>query len=118
MATLVIREAQMAVLQRAALASFEDRLLGHLRGLLDPTEWPTQRLRQNVRSGIARAADCGFDSEADIEAYIEIVCRHLDGFRRAPHPPQAMLLLFDRANVAADRLRHFRQWAESNEFRL
>lgn len=115
---LVIRESQMRAFERAAERDFELRMRRRLEGVLDARRWPPSAIEAQVRRGLARCRDYGFPrTEGLIAEYVETVCLHLGGFGRAPHPPEAMLILFGPGNDA-DRIHEFRMWAESRQSRV
>lgn len=103
----------MVALSRHAEQNFHKNLRLRLSAVLDGEEWPPHKIEQHINTGLSRAKTYGFiRSEAEIAEYIEIVCRYLGGFGRAPHSPEVMLILFDRSRQTAARLARLRAWCE------
>lgn len=95
---LVVRDAQLAVLQEQALGRLEDALLAWL------TQWWPDRcealgaaeVRALIRRAAARAAAMGTDDSADVARLVFVTVALGEGFERNPgHPDLAALLADD-----------------------
>jgi len=108
---LRISAAQAAALGLDAENTFRDKLHARLTDVLNGEQWPADKITRHIEMGLNRAQSYGFlRTEAEMAEYIEIVCCYLGGFGRAPHPPEVMLMLFDRSRPAAARLSRIRAW--------
>ncbi len=117
---LVIRKAQMAVLEQAVLRTFENRMLEHLKEFF-PKHCEIlgeEQVRKVIRLGIERAEQYGLVSERDIHLYVGLMFMLGSYFDQDPQLPWAAKILTDEnivyPNHRADQL-HNRAMAFLNE---
>jgi hypothetical protein len=110
---LVIRKEQMQALQDYRRAQFERRALAYLRQTL-PTQCSSlddATLCEEVRFGVARAADYGITAERDVAGYLELTLLLGREFDADAAFPWARPILLDRSSSAENRLRRLRTMA-------
>lgn len=107
---LVIRKAQMAVLEQAVLRTFENRMLEHLKEFF-PKHCEIlgeEQVRKVIRLGLERAEQYGLVSERDIHLYVGLMFMLGSYFDHDPQLPWAAKILTDEdivdPNVRADRV--------------
>src|SRR4051812_41538453 len=94
-----IRREQMDAFSRDAVASFEDRVVEHLRGCFPDLAGALDEaaMRSRIRDGIRRAAAHGITEERGVSAYIDVMFVHGDDFDTDRRRSWAAAILQDRA---------------------
>jgi hypothetical protein len=101
---LIIRDAQMAVLDEHMRRSFEERAVAHL-SRIRPAAVPPEQVRPVVWAGIARAAGYGIRVERDLVLYLELLVRVGADFDLREEHAWARRLLQSPALLPAARVR-------------
>lgn len=112
---LKINKAQMEVFEKAALRSFEDRMVEHLR-YFAPKHFKIlteDQIRDVIRNGMKRAESHRFTSERSLRIYTELMLMLGSGFDSDPQMPWAAEMLNDETVTdeveRIDRL-HAKAW--------
>jgi hypothetical protein len=95
---LVIRDAQMDALGRAALRAFEDEMVAHLGNFSPPLAKAVgeEQLRTAIRLGTERAASHGLDQRGPVRLYLELMLLFGSYFDTDPQYTWAATLLGNR----------------------
>lgn len=102
---LKIRSEQFEVFERAALRSFEDRMVEHLRGFA-PSHFKIlseEEIRACVREGMKRAPSHGLTSERSIRIYVQTMFMLGSKFDTDPQYPWAAEILGEAETPEEER---------------
>jgi hypothetical protein len=109
---LVLRNEQMEVFRKAALASFESKMMVHLSGFAKRhcEVIGEENVRYVIRLGIERSALYGFTDRGAIQLFLELMFMFGSYFDTDPQLPWAAQILqnreADEEMACADRLYH------------
>jgi hypothetical protein len=83
---LVIRKAQIKVLEQAARRSFEDRMVGYLSKRFPDTcgAHNEAAVRASIQKGIEQAKRYGITAEYDVARYIDLMLEFSEDFDTSP----------------------------------
>ena len=110
---LVIRNDQIAALERARLSAFEDKMIDHLKRVYP--DWAprlsAEDQRAFVRRGIERARAFGFETELDIARYLHVMHDLGRDFDQSLEHPWAAVLLQSTELTATEKMDRLRDAA-------
>ena len=96
---IAIRPQQLEVFSKAALKSFEERMMAHL-GKFFPgqcAEMGEQKTRETIQEGIKKARRYGIASEHDVCIYVDVMFEYGHDFDTDPKLPWASQILTNPA---------------------
>lgn len=95
---LTMRSAQMTVFSQAALKSFEDRMLDHVKEFFpEKCEKLGEKTRETIRHGMVKARKYAISSEYDVCIFVDVMFEFGDDFDVDPNLPWASEVLNDPA---------------------
>ena len=116
---MIIRDEQVKTLSEVPSRAFEDEMVSHLARFSPPlfNAIKEPQLRLAIRTGIARAAECGITFRGPIRLYLELMLLFGSHFDTDPQYPWATEILRDpapgpqmqRADLLYRRTRQYRQ---------
>jgi hypothetical protein len=103
---LAIRNDQIAALERARLAVFEDKMIEHMQRVYPDWARTLQREDQRafVRQGMERARSHGFETELEVARYLHVMHDLGPDFDRSLRHPWAADLLNDAQLTASEKM--------------
>jgi hypothetical protein len=101
---MIIRAEQLVAFEKGMVRNFENRMIEHIQSFSPPhcRILNREQLREVVQLGMVRAKEHGFESQAHIQRYIEIMIQIGSHFDADPQLPWAAKILRDDALVDAD----------------
>jgi hypothetical protein len=105
--TMIIRKEQTEVFRQHMVKNFEDRMVAHLTAAFPQKckEMGDAKVREEIRSGIARAAGYNIEAERDVARFIDLTFLIGRDFDTSPATPWAQPILRDKSSSADNRLR-------------
>jgi hypothetical protein len=114
---MIIRNEQIAALEKAAFASFEQRARTHLAEKFPAVcaRLGSQRLAGLIRNGIEKARGYGFEIEAQVAGYLDLMLTFGPNFDTDARHAWAHPFLLESAETPAMRMHQLLEQAKLHE---